>query len=121
MTAFFVFTQPDSKGNLLEFVFALSEPDKIEAARSIISDPTNLRRRVSGIISPTRAWYNPEWSFCLVPESVGFFELSMEVCDANACWVEAHLDEIGDSTLPGLFWCPWSSLLDREVFLTEPS
>ena len=121
MLAYFVFLQPDLDGNHHEFVFAISDPVKVETARVILSNPSDGRRRVSGIINPTPAWYNPGWSFHLKPESIDFFELAMEVCDANACWVEENLADIGGAALPGNFWCPWSSLLDREVFPLDPS
>jgi hypothetical protein len=35
--------------------------------------------------------------------------------DANVTYVEEHLAEIGGSTLPRNFWCPWSSRLFAEV------
>jgi hypothetical protein len=115
MPAFFVFEQSSPEGELLEFVFELRDEVKIAQARAILADPTSLKKHVQGKIVPRPAPYNPGWSFHLDPDTIGFFELQIEVCDANATYVEAHLDEIGGSTLPNNFWCPWSSTLAREI------
>ena len=120
MPAYFVFKQEDLKKNVLEFVFSVSDSNKANEARQIIADPSSTNRHVSGTIVPTRIWYNTEWSYHFDPSTIGFFELSMEVCDANIQWVEENLVDIGGSALPGMFWCPWSSRLDREVFPIEP-
>lgn len=116
MIAFFVFKQKDTNDQFREFVFSVDDEKKIEKARAIIADLDSTNRQVSGIIIPRRAWYNPSWSFHLDPKSIGFFEMAIEVCDANVQWVEENLADIGGSALPGMAWCPWSSRLDREVF-----
>jgi hypothetical protein len=64
---------------------------------------------------PTKATYNPDWSFHLDPATIGFFEFQVEVCDANVTYIEEHLDEVGGSLLARSFWCPWSSRLVAEV------
>jgi hypothetical protein len=115
MTAYFVFKQPDPQDQEHEFVFALHDEARIAEARAILRDPQNPRRQVQGTIVPARVPYNPAWSFHLDPDSIGFFELAAEVCDANVTWVEENLEAIGGSALPGNHWCPWSSKLDREV------
>jgi len=120
MTSYFAFKQIDDNDVVREFVFAVSDTETALEARRIIADPSHLKRHVKGTIVPSAAWYNPEWSFHLAPSSIGFFELSVEVCDANVSWVEDHLSEIGGSALPGNHWCPWSSQLDREVFPSRP-
>jgi hypothetical protein len=51
----------------------------------------------------------------MAPDTIGFFEMQIEVCDANSNYVEEHLDEVGGSFLPKSFWCPWSSTLAAEV------
>ena len=112
--AHFVFSQL-SDGKIHEFVFELMEPRKIEAARAILRDPGNPRRHVQGTIRPTPVPYNARWSFHLIPRSIDFFELQIEVCDANVTYVEAHLDEVGGAFLPQALWCPWSSRIEREV------
>ncbi len=115
MSGYFVFTQTDPKGQLREFVFFVQDPAKAQEARAILSDPKATKRSVSGTIVRQPVWYNPGWSFHLDPASINFFQLAMEVCDANATWVEENLPTLGGDALPGLFWCPWSPKLDREV------
>jgi hypothetical protein len=121
MLSYFVFQQRDLKEDVREFVFAIDDSKKADEARRIIADPKSTKRQVSGTIVPSQVWYNAEWSYHLDPSTVGFFELAMEVCDANVQWVEENLGDIGGSALPGLFWCPWSSRLIREVFPIKPS
>lgn len=88
---------------------------RISDARKIIANPSDPRRHVQGKVVQQAASYNPSWSFHLAPDSVAFFEMQIEVCDANVTYVQAHLDEVGGSFLPKSLWCPWSSWLAREV------
>jgi hypothetical protein len=97
------------------FVFKLTDHARIEEARTILSDPTDMHRQVQGTIITKSAPYNPNFSYHLRPDSISFFESAIEVCDANPQWVEKHLDEIGGSALPGFHWCPWHSMLAAEV------
>lgn len=117
MIAYFAFEQADPDGVIHEFVFQLTNDQKIIEAREILANPSSLKNHVHGSIIIGKASYNPKWSFHLDPDSIGFFEIQAEVCDANVTFVESHLDEIGSSTLPQNFWCPWSSKLSREVIL----
>ncbi len=123
MVAYFAFAQRTSDEKSVRlFFFKLTEVARISEARSIIADPHQAKRSVSGIIIPKRAPYNPEWSFHLEPASIDFFQIQKEVCDANCTYVEDHLGEIGGSTLPHSFWCPWSSHLIAEItHLIDPS
>jgi hypothetical protein len=114
MVAYFEFQQMAPDGVLNSFVFKLTDGKKIAEARNLLvcGGPGNS---VQGTIIQEKAPYNPQWSFHLRPDSIGFFENQIEVCDANITYVEKHLDEIGGSTLPRSFWCPWSSALSAEV------
>ena len=114
MNAYFEFTQEAPSGESKHFVFKLTDENKVSEARAILRGEST-KVHVEGTIVPERAPYNPDWSFHLKPESIGFFEMQIEVCDANVTYVEKHLDEVGGSTLPRSFWCPWSSKLAREV------
>ena len=114
MVGYFVFEQTAPSGALTRFVFKLTDDQKIKEARSILTQGGD-KIHVQGTIIQQKAPYNPEWSFHLQPETIGFFEMQIEVCDANVTYVEEHLDEIGGSTLPRSFWCPWSSRLSAEV------
>ena len=70
---------------------------------------------VTGIIIKENTCWNPNYSFHYEPNSVDFFELSMEVCDATFQYTEEHLEEAGGAFLPGLRLCPWGSYLVEEV------
>ncbi|MFA5122258.1 hypothetical protein [Zavarzinia sp.] len=115
MAAYFRFQQETPAGDVKFFTFKLVDEKKISEARSKIENGDVLGNHVQGKIIRSIAPYNPEWSFHLDPNSIGFFSIQIEVCDSNVTYVEDHLDEIGGSTLPNFFWCPWSSKLFDEV------
>ncbi|WP_063749050.1 hemopexin repeat-containing protein [Streptomyces sp. NRRL B-24484] len=110
--AYFAFTcQPASD----EFVFRLTDDAKIEEARKILRGEQKDRIHVLGRLIKRPASYNPGWSYHLDPTTISFFEMAIEVCDAGPTYVEDHLDEACGAFLPGCIWCPWSSVLTREV------
>jgi hypothetical protein len=115
MAAYFAFEQNSPKGERKIFVFKLTDDARIDEARAILQQSPRTKDHVQGTIVSSKVPYNPEWSFHLDPNTIGFFEMQIEVCDANVTYVEEHLDEIGGSTLPRSFWCPWSSRLFAEV------
>jgi hypothetical protein len=49
------------------FVIALSDPEKVDMARKIVSGKTTDAAHVNGRIIKSRARYNPKWSFYLSP------------------------------------------------------
>ncbi|MEU8381950.1 calmodulin-binding protein [Streptosporangium sp. NPDC048865] len=97
------------------FVVQLTDDTQIQHARDLVSGATTDRPHVIGRITKETASYNPRWSHHLRPETVQFFDESIEVCDATIPYVEDHLDEAGGAFLPGLVWCPWTSKLVREL------
>ncbi|KLL09737.1 MULTISPECIES: hypothetical protein [Protofrankia] len=109
--AYFAFTEQPGQ----EFIFELTDPEKIAHARNIISGVEKQRVHVIGRIRKQGKPYNPKYSFHLDPDSISFFDLAIEVCDANMDYVEEHLDEAGGAFLPGGHWCPWDSRVTREV------
>lgn len=115
MAAYFSFQQESPDGDIHEFVFKLVSAAKIDEARQILANPSATKVHVLGTVVTSQAPYNPAWSFHLEPDSVSFFELAAEVCDANVTYVEKHLSEVGSDFLPGNAWCPWSSRLSAEV------
>jgi hypothetical protein len=116
MASYFAFAQKASDEKSIKlFFFKLTNQDRIREAREILADTTKFGRSVSGTIIPKTVPYNPEWAFHLDPASIQFFSFQAEVCDANVTYVADHLSEIGGSTLPKSFWCPWSSRLIAEV------
>jgi hypothetical protein len=97
------------------FVIKLVEPDKIEHARRILRGEEKGRVHIQGTIVKEVAPYNPGRLFHLEPRSIDFFEVAIEVCDANVDLVENDLEGVGGDFLPGNHWCPWSSRLLREL------
>jgi len=112
MEAFFALTTAD---NAPEFIFKLTDPARIEEARRILSGDEKSKIHVHGRLIKRPQPYNPRWSFYLDPDTINFFEMAIEVCDATTQYVEDHLDEAGGAFLPGGHWCPWSSRLTREI------
>ncbi len=110
--AFFAFDCPP---NQQTFIFKLTNPEKIQEARDILSGKKTDATSVMGIIIKKPVDYNPGWSFHYDPNSVSFFSFATEVCDASIEYVEEHLDEIGGSFLPDNRWCPWCSQLTKEI------
>jgi hypothetical protein len=98
-----------------QFVVKLDNPADIEHARELLSGETTDRPHLLGRIKSRTAPYNPRWSYHLTPETIGFFDAAIEVCDATIPYVEEHLDEAGGAFLPGYVWCDWSSRLVREI------
>ncbi|MET9952250.1 calmodulin-binding protein [Streptomyces sp. NPDC006339] len=96
-------------------VVRLDDPEKIAHARALVNGETTERPHLVGRIAKSQAAYNPRWSFHFRPETVDFFDVAIEVCDATLPYVEDHLDEAGGAFLPGLVYCPWTSRLTREV------
>lgn len=112
---YFAFTQPSSPGQ--EFVIQLTDPALIQKALNILSGEEQNEVHVHGRIIKRKAPYNPQWDYFLDPATINFFEVAIEVCDANMVYVEDHLDEACGAFLPGCHWCPWDSRLTREVTL----
>lgn len=110
--AFFMFDYPPDKET---FTFKLTDPVRIQEARDILSGKERKKTHVTGLIIKRAVSYNRPWSYYLMPGSISFFELSIEVCDASISYVEKHLAEVGGSFLPGGRWCPWGSRLLKEV------
>jgi hypothetical protein len=98
-----------------EFIFELTDPARIDEALKILSGEEKERVHVMGKIKKSRKPYNPDWDYHLDPNSISFFQVAIEVCDASIEYVNDHLDEACGAFLPGCFWCPWSSRLAREV------
>ena len=98
-----------------QFVIELTDESKIQEARNILNGTEKDKTHVVGRIIKRPAPYNPKWSYQLDPASISFFSFAIEVCDANIGYVEDHLDEAGGPFLPGLYWCPWTSRLVKEI------
>jgi hypothetical protein len=110
--AYFAFDAPPRKDL---FIIKLTDPAKIQKARDLLSGKTSSGRHVSGLIVKEPACYNPPWSYHLDPQSITFFDSSVEVCDGAMGYIESYLSEVGGALLPGSVWCPWGSRLVKEV------
>ena len=108
--AYFMFT--DGKDTS---TFKLTDAKRIKEARDILAGKEKRKVHVSGLIVKEQSPYNLPWHYYLKPDSVSFFQKSIEVCDSAIRYVEEHLGEAGGAFLPGNRWCPWASQLVREV------
>ncbi len=107
--AYFQFKDFDSN----TFVFKLVDASTIKETREILAK--KLMVHVMGTIEKSPVSYNRPWHFHLKPDTVSFFEVTTEVCHSTIKGVEDHLSEAGGNFLPENFWCPWSSVLTKEV------
>ncbi|MFE9813403.1 calmodulin-binding protein [Streptomyces sp. NPDC005548] len=96
-----------------DFTLMLNNPEKIKEARELVR--TGEHKIVIGRIVKTSAAYNPQWDFHVNPDTVSFADQAIEVCDATIPYTNDHLDEAGGPFLPGLYWCPWTGRLTKEV------
>lgn len=96
------------------FIFELTDPEKIEQARQMLSGQTRSQH-IKGSIIKAPAAYNSPWSYHLEPSSIEFFDFAIEVCDASILGVENNLELVCGSFLPDCTWCPWGSRLIVEV------
>lgn len=113
MPRYFAFEQPSSPG--IEFIIQLNNENAIQKALDILSGKEKDEVHVHGRIVKRTQPYNPKFNFYLDPDTINFFSVAIEVCDANMLYVEEHLDEAGGAFLPGGHWCPWDSRLTREI------
>jgi hypothetical protein len=80
------------------------KPIRLMKAEAQAEDKTLI---VSGIVRE-EARYNREWSYSMGPGSIVLGEVFIEVCDANARYVERHKKQwLGER------WCPWSSYVAK--------
>jgi len=109
--AWFAFTDASEE----IFVARIDDPDVIAHARELLAGTETADPLIGGIIITQPAAYNIGWSYHLDPESIFFFEFSIEVGDATMRYIEEHVDEVGGTFLPGSRWTPWTSVLLEEL------
>lgn len=97
------------------FVIQLTDPTRIQQARNVLAGVDTENVSVMGTVVKSPAPYNQQWNYQLDPNSVKFFSMATEVCDASIAYVNDHLNEVGGAFLPNSTWCPWHSKLTREV------
>jgi hypothetical protein len=98
------------------FVVEMSDPDEIASARNQLAG-REATKGVAGRVVRGNPGFNRDvlrgvrYSWHLDPDTVHFFEISIEVCDGIPSFVESHLDEW---VAQGQF-CPWSSKIVQEL------
>ena len=97
-----------------DFVIKLTDPVKIQSARDQLNNVVP-KLSITGLIIKSTADYNPNYSYHFDPDTIDFFEVAVEVCDATFDYTEDNLADAGGAFLPGLQLCPWGSLLVEEV------
>jgi hypothetical protein len=107
------FRVTDGVGNN-DFVIKLTDPAKIQNARDQLNNVVP-KLSITGLIIKSTADYNPNYSYHYDPDTIDFFEVATEVCDATFEYTEDNLADAGGAFLPGLILCPWDSLLVEEV------
>ncbi len=93
------------------FVVKITDPTKIQMARDILSGKIE-QHGVGGYIIKKPACYNAPWSYYLNPDSVYFFQGSIEACQATIQYVEDNLNDFNEPLLNQ--WCP-ISILVKEI------
>jgi hypothetical protein len=77
----------------------------------------SMARIPVGKLDCTTGMYNCGWTWRLKPDTVGFAEVTIEVCDGRPSYVEAHC-----STFGGGSYCPWGAeLIALRDCRTDPS
>ncbi|KAK5575450.1 hypothetical protein RB653_006583 [Dictyostelium firmibasis] len=115
-TAYFAFK---THGSQHDFIFKLTDDGLIKSARAILSGEEQLATHVMGRIRKVQASYNPHYSYHFDEKTISFFSMAIEVCDATLQYTEDYLDEACGAFLPGCFFCPWSSVITKEVKINE--
>jgi len=64
----------------------------------------SMARIPVGKLDCTNGTYNCGWSWRMIPDTISFAEVTVEVCDGRPSYVEAHC-----STFGGGSYCPWSA------------
>ena len=94
------FRVSDGVGNT-DFVIKLTDPVKIQNARDQLNNVVP-KLHLTGLIIKSTASYNPNYSYHYHPDTIDFFEVAMEVCDATFNYTEDNLADAGGAFLPGL-------------------
>ena len=94
------------------FVLKLTEQAKIDHARNVVRGTEQERIHVGATSTGGPVAWNPGWQFHIPPDSVYFFDQSIEICDASI----AAVDQGGP---PAGNWCPWTSEVFGELLRFE--
>jgi hypothetical protein len=89
------------------FRILLRDRDSMAQARALIG--AGSRKIVVGTLASGNGGFNLPWSWHLIPDTVKFPEISVEICDGCPSDVEAN----GANWGAGSF-CPWTSEIIAE-------
>lgn len=99
------------------YVIRLVTTKQIDAARSILSG-ASPQRIVSGKLADGGDGYNQDpvsskkWTWHVIPETISFVEVAMELCDGLPTHVEGNKEHwIKDVK----HYCPWKSRIIKEL------
>jgi len=92
------------------FNIRLTDPQLIQQAQGLIGQAQ--QRIVTGRLAPGDGGFNQPWSWYLLPETVQFADVTIELCDGCPRMVEDDLGYWIDTV--GQF-CPWSSRIVARV------
>jgi hypothetical protein len=101
------FCVADATGD--SFVMKLIEQEKIDHARNVIRGIETERIHVGALSMGGPVPWNPGWQFHIPPESVYFFDQSIEICDAS-------IEAVNEGGPPTSIWCPWTSQILGELW-----
>ncbi len=93
------------------FRVLLRQPQAIEEAQRILAG-IETQKIVVGELRPGNGNFNGPWRWHLEPCSVGFAEVTIELCDGCPSYVEEHLPEWLEVVRR---YCPWSAQLVRRI------
>lgn len=91
------------------FRILLRDPARLEEARRMIA--RGERKVVAGSLARGDGGFNTGYGWHLVPESVFFADVTIELCDGRPSDVEKDIDYWVDTVRQ---FCPWSARLVRE-------
>ncbi len=96
-----------------DFIAKTADPAVIDKVLAELQIPVDQRLlHIHGAIDRGNDGYNLSWSWHFIPGQWDLTEMSIEVCDAEPSYVEAHLDEW--LSMQNAF-CPWDSYVKEEI------
>ncbi len=104
------FCVSDAAGD--SFVLKLTDEAQIDHARDVVRGIEQQLIHVGALTLGGPVPWNPGWQFHIPPDSVYFFENSIEVCDASIRAVDQGGPPAGN-------WCPWTSEIFGELLPFE--
>lgn len=88
------------------FRASITDPDGMAEARALWSGESSANIP-NGLLACTPTGWNEPWSWHLVPDSIRFAEVTIEVCDGAPNYIEANCSTFGER------YCPWSAQMTQ--------